>query len=115
MIYDGELRFRPYKMLTDILTENEQMSDDRDLPLADRTTKPAELWVTWIPVGKGQTKDEGAVVGTEWVCRKRAAAWLREADVVEEVYLAPINPASVVTASAERKEPVVAFSDDLEF
>lgn len=89
MIYEGELRFRPRRPFGDYLQESERMDtpdwltadhDDRDLPLADRkSAKPAGevLWVTWIPVGKGQTKDEGAVVGTEYVCRKRAAAWLR--------------------------------------
>jgi hypothetical protein len=78
-------------------------------------TSSEMLWVAWLPIGKGQTKDESAVVGTEYVCRQRARAWLREEDVVSVVYLAPLNPNNVVEARAERAEPVIAFSDDIEF
>ena len=91
---------------------------DRDLPLADRKpAKPAVevLWVAWIPTGKGPFKDEGAVVGTEWACRKKAAQWLKADDVVQKVYLAPIDAAKIVHGQAERAEPVVGFSDDQEF
>ena len=92
--------------------------DDRDLPLADRKdAKPyvEQLWVCWIPTGKGPMKDEGACVGNEWVCRKKASQWLKADDMVGRVFLAPIHADEVVHATLEPTEVNVDFSDAQEF
>jgi hypothetical protein len=62
------------------------------------------LWVAWIPVGKGQIVDENAVVGTEWVCTKKAEQWLNE---VALVHLAPIARHNICDARLEGEPDVV--------
>lgn len=73
---------------------------------AERTevkpTTETALWVTWIPTGRGQVQDEGAVVGTEWVCRKRAEGWLRaNPEFVGVVKMAPIPSRNICDATLD--------------
>lgn len=74
-----------------------------DCPNATRPIEP--LYVAWIPVGKGQIQDEGAIVGTEWACRMKAMQWLEADDVVEFVNMAPIPSHNVCQARLEECAP----------